>query len=162
MLDMASADALLIPQGAVADLSAIAAQVAAHITPLAVRDHRSIQFIDNHPAPMEGHTEAIGRALRNLVENALKYTPENTSVDVIAGPGPVITVRDHGPGIANDKRALVTKRFWRGDRSCNEGSGLGLAIASRVAEAHGGGIEISDAEGGGAIIRLRLRDEFLL
>lgn len=156
MLDMASADAILIPPGAVADLSAIAAQVVSHLTPLALREHRHIRFIDHHATTVEGHSEAIGRALRNLVENALKHTPDNTAVDVIAGPGAVLAVRDYGPGIPSDKRAMVTKRFWRGDRTRNAGSGLGLAIASRIAEAHSGILEISDAEGGGALIQLRL------
>lgn len=156
MLDMASADAIVIPAGATADLSAIAAQVVSHITPLALRDRRQIRFIDHHPTPVEGHSEAIGRALRNLIENALKHSPDDTAVDVIAGPGPVLAVRDHGPGIPPEKRALVTKRFWRGNRSRNEGSGLGLAIASRIAEAHGGSISITDTEGGGALIKLRL------
>ena len=54
-----------------------------------------------------------------------------------------------------EKREKVLKRFWRGNRSRGPGSGLGLAIASRIAEAHGGGVEIGVASGGGAVIRLR-------
>lgn len=156
MLDLASADALIIPQGAVADLGAIAGKVVAQLTPLALRQNRSIRLIEDNPVPLEGHAEAIGRALRNLIENALKYTPEHTTVDVIAGPGAALAVRDHGPGIADSQRALVLKRFWRGDRSHDGGSGLGLAIANRIAEAHGGGIDVMQAEGGGALVRLRL------
>lgn len=156
MLDMASADALLTPAGMVADLGAVAARVVSQLTPLAVRKRRAIRFNDLHPVPVAGHAEAIGRAVRNLIENALSHTPEGTDVDVTAGPGAVIAVRDHGPGIPPEKRELVLKRFWRGDRSRNEGSGLGLAIAGRIAEAHGGRIEIADAPGGGALICLWL------
>lgn len=156
MLDMAAAEALLIPEGATANLGAIAAEVAAQMTPLAVREGRSIRFLDKQAPTIAGHAEAISRAVRNLVENATAHTPEGTSVEVTAGPGAVIAVRDHGPGIPVEKRKIVLKRFWRGDRSRGTGSGLGLAIASRIAEAHGGGIEIAAAPGGGAVIRLRL------
>ncbi len=156
MLDMASADALLVPCGTVADLGAIGAHVVTQLTPLAVRKGRNIRFIDEHPARIEGHAEAIGRAVRNLVENALLHTPEGGDVEVTAGPGAVIAVRDHGPGIAPEKREQVLKRFWRGDRSKTEGSGLGLAIANRIAEAHGGRIAIDAAPEGGALIRLWL------
>ena len=83
------------------------------------------------------------------------HTPAGTSIEVTAGPGAVIAVRDHGPGIPSAKREKVLKRFWRGDRSHGPGSGLGLAIASRIAEAHGGRIEIETARDGGAVIRLR-------
>ena len=67
----------------------------------------------------------------------------------------IIAVRDHGPGIPFEKREKLLKRFWRGDRRRGPGSGLGLAIASRIAEAHGGRIEIENADDGGAVIRLR-------
>ncbi|MBU6298516.1 MAG: HAMP domain-containing histidine kinase [Alphaproteobacteria bacterium] len=156
MLDMASADALLIPQGTVADLSAVGAQAVAQLTPLAIRKRRSIRFVDEHPARIDGHAEAIGRAVRNLIENALTHAPEETVVEVTAGPGSVTAVRDHGPGIPEGKRGMVLKRFWRGDRSRTDGSGLGLAIANRIAEAHGGRIEIAEAPDGGALIRLWL------
>ena len=101
-----------------------------------------------------GHGEAISRAVRNLVENAMAHTPAGTSVEITAGPGAVIAVRDYGPGIPIEKRDKVLKRFWRGDRSRGPGSGLGLAIAGRIAEAHGGRIEIENADDGGAVIRL--------
>lgn len=156
MLDMAAADALLIPEGAMANLGAIAADVAGQLTPLAVHEGRSIRFLDEKASTIVGHSEAISRAVRNLVENAMVHTPEGTSVEITAGPGAVIAVRDHGPGIPIDKREEVLKRFWRGDRSRGTGSGLGLAIASRIAEAHGGRIEIAAAPGGGAVIRLQL------
>ncbi len=154
MLDMASADALQIPENATANLAGIATEVVTQLTPLAIQKGRTISFCDAGAATVHGHGEAIGRAVRNLVENALAHTPQGTSVDVIAGPGPLISVRDHGPGVPSEKRAAVLKRFWRGDRTRTSGSGLGLAIANRIAEAHGGHIEIDAAPGGGALVRL--------
>ncbi|MDE2182220.1 MAG: HAMP domain-containing histidine kinase [Alphaproteobacteria bacterium] len=156
MLDMASADALTTASHSTVNLAAISTHVVAQLTPLALDKGRNIVFRDERPASIEGHAEAIGRAVRNLVENALMHTPPATAVEVTAGPGAVITVRDHGPGIPVDKRALVLKRFWRGDRSRAGGSGLGLAIVNRIAEAHGGRIEIGETEGGGASISLWL------
>ena len=155
MLDMAAADALRIPEGAMANLGAIGADVASQLTPLAVREGRSIRFVDDNAPIIAGHGEAISRAVRNLVENALVHTPAGTGVEVTAGPDAVIAVRDHGPGVPVEKRETVLKRFWRGDRCRGTGSGLGLAIASRIAEAHGGRIEIENADDGGAVIRLR-------
>jgi two-component system OmpR family sensor kinase len=65
---MASADALLIPEGAMANLGAIAADVAGQLTPLAVREGRSICFIDEKASTIAGHSEAISCAVRNLAE----------------------------------------------------------------------------------------------
>ncbi len=156
MLDMASADALLIDGAASVDLGAVAQDTIVQLTPLALQQHRNLRFIDQGAAAIPGHREALGRALRNLIENALAHTSEGSEIDVTAGPGAVIAVRDHGPGIPPDRRNAVLKRFWRADRSRASGSGLGLAIANRIAEAHGGRLEIDDAPGGGALIRLRL------
>ncbi|QXX76588.1 HAMP domain-containing sensor histidine kinase [Methylovirgula sp. HY1] len=157
MLDMASADALLISEGATADLNAITSEVVAQLTPLALRKGHSIRFLNKNAPVIAGHAEAIGRAVRNLIENALAYTPEETEIEVSSGPGPVIAVRDYGPGIPLDKRQTALKRFSRGERDVGNGSGLGLAIAQRIAEAHGGAVEIADAPGGGALIRLSLK-----
>jgi signal transduction histidine kinase len=76
-------------------------------------------------------------------------------VEVVSGPGRCCSVRDHGPGIPADQRARIFDRFYRLDRSRNGGAGLGLAIAMTIMEAHGGRIEVDDAPGGGALMRLR-------
>jgi signal transduction histidine kinase len=67
---------------------------------------------------------------------------------------PSIEVHDRGPGIPEADKPHVCKRFWHGS---NQGTGLGLAIVSRIAEAHAAALSISDREGGGTTIRLRLR-----
>ncbi|MBU6444403.1 MAG: HAMP domain-containing histidine kinase [Alphaproteobacteria bacterium] len=156
MLDMASADALLIDGAGSVDLGAVARDTVMQLTPLALLQHRNLRFTDEGAATITGHREALSRALRNLIENALAHTPEGIDVDITAGPGAAITVRDYGPGIPADQRQTAQQRFWRADRSRASGSGLGLAIAGRIAEAHGGRLEIGDAAGGGALIRLCL------
>ncbi len=68
-----------------------------------------------------------------------------------------LTVRDHGPGIPEADRAHVFDRFYRADTARGQpGSGLGLAIVRQVAETHGGTVAADAADGGGALMRLRL------
>jgi signal transduction histidine kinase len=153
MLDLSHATALEIDAQTRADLRTIAADVATELTPLAVARGRSIMFRDAGAAVVSGHAEAIGRAFRNLVENAVSHTP-GTAVEVVAGPGGQCSVRDHGPGIPADRRGVVLERFRRLDKSRAEGAGLGLAIASTIMQLHGGRIQIDDAPGGGALVRL--------
>ncbi len=154
MLDMSHATALEIDADTRADLRLIANEVVAELTPLAVGKGRSIRFIDAGATAVHGHADAIGRALRNLVENALAHTLPGTAVEVTAGPGARCAVRDQGPGIPAAQRGAVLERFRRLDRARSEGAGLGLAIAATIMRLHGGRVAIDDAPGGGALISL--------
>ena len=96
----------------------------------------------------------LDRAVANLLDNAAKYS---SRVEVRLGAGGELTVRDHGPGIAEADRARVFDRFYRAAEARGRpGSGLGLAIVRQVAEGHGGSVAAEAAEGGGALLRLRL------
>jgi signal transduction histidine kinase len=95
--------------------------------------------------------------VRNLVENAIRYTPAGTTVEIAAKADGSITVTDAGPGIAEAERGLVFRRFWRRERGRTGGAGLGLAIVARIVEAHGGSVSISAAPGGGAVFTVALR-----
>ena len=98
----------------------------------------------------------LDRAVANLLDNAAKWSPPGATVDVRLRDGE-LTVRDHGPGIAPDDRAQVFDRFFRADAARGRpGSGLGLAIVRQVAEGHGGTVAAEAADGGGALLRLRL------
>jgi signal transduction histidine kinase len=99
----------------------------------------------------------LERALDVLVENALAYAPAGSAVLISAQSG-LITVRDHGSGIAEDELELVFERFHRGraGRAGPPGSGLGLAIARELARAWGGDLLLANAPGGGAIAFLSL------
>jgi two-component system sensor histidine kinase MprB len=112
--------------------------------------------IDAEEARIQGAPDRVGRAVRNLLDNAAKWSPPGGAVDVTVRDGE-ITVRDHGSGIPDDELERIFDRFYRapgnGDRP---GSGLGLAIARQVAEAHGGSVTAENADGGGALFRLRL------
>jgi len=106
--------------------------------------------------------ELVGRALGNLLHNAIKFTPPEGHVWVRAGrlgDDVVIEVADDGPGIPREDLPRIFERFFRGDRSrTGGGTGLGLAIAKHVVEAHGGRIwaESDGMPGHGAAIRFTL------
>jgi len=158
MLDMSNATALEIPAGAEANLTAIAAEVVSDLAPLAISRHRSITFVPSADRQIvRGHADALGRALRNVVENALQHTPQGSEVTVICGPGPQIAVCDSGPGIPPERRAEVLERHRRLDPGDGNGAGLGLAIAETIMRTHRGRIEITDAPGGGAKVTLDFR-----
>jgi two-component system sensor histidine kinase MprB len=92
----------------------------------------------------------------NLLDNAAKWSPPGGTVEVRLSDGE-LTVRDHGPGIAPGDRPRVFDRFFRADEARGRpGSGLGLAIVRQVAESHGGTVTAEAADGGGALLRLRL------
>jgi two-component system sensor histidine kinase MprB len=111
--------------------------------------------LEAEPVVIEGHRERLGRAVNNLLDNAVKHGPDHGTVEVrVSGDG-TVTVRDHGPGIPAAERDHVFDRFWRGaDARARPGSGLGLAIVRQVAESHGGSVAVEAAPGGGALFRL--------
>jgi signal transduction histidine kinase len=98
----------------------------------------------------------LKQALLNLLSNAAEVSPEGTRVEVAVardGGGAEVTVRDHGPGVPPRDRRRIFEPFRSGRHG---GTGLGLTIVERVAEAHGGSVEVEDAPGGGALFRLRI------
>jgi two-component system sensor histidine kinase MprB len=108
------------------------------------------------PALVQGVPARLDRAVANLLDNAAKWSPADSVVEVELRDGE-LTVRDRGPGIAPDECDLVFDRFFRSDAARGRpGSGLGLAIVRQVAEGHGGSVAAEAAEGGGALLRLRL------
>jgi two-component system sensor histidine kinase MprB len=96
----------------------------------------------------------LDRAVRNLLDNAVKWSPPGAPIEVRVRGGEV-SVRDHGPGVAAEDLPFVFDRFFRSRRARGlPGSGLGLAIVKQVAESHRGAVRAEDAEGGGARFRL--------
>ncbi|MGZ5201728.1 MAG: ATP-binding protein [Telluria sp.] len=100
-------------------------------------------------ATVQGQPEALNILVRNLVDNAIKYTPGGGTVDVsvrAAPGGPVLSVEDSGPGIPPEERERVVDRFYRIAGSEAQGSGLGLAIIKSIAERHGARLELGQSE----------------
>ncbi|MEU6553155.1 HAMP domain-containing sensor histidine kinase [Streptomyces sp. NPDC046915] len=99
---------------------------------------------------------ALERAVVNILDNAVKFSPEGGTIDVQLTDG-VLTVRDHGPGIPADELPHVFDRFWRSPSArALPGSGLGLSIVARTIEEAGGEVSLSPADGGGTVATVRL------
>jgi two-component system, OmpR family, sensor histidine kinase MprB len=108
------------------------------------------------PCVVSGSRARLARAVGNLLDNAVKWSPPGKPVEVTVNGGEV-TVRDHGPGIAEEDLPHVFDRFYRAAAARGlPGSGLGLAIVKHVADAHGGEVAAEPAAGGGARLRLAL------
>lgn len=112
--------------------------------------------------PVSMDVQRIGRALNNLVSNALNYTPPGGSITLCAektAGGINVSIRDTGEGIAPDDLPHIFERFYRGDKSRNQsqgGSGLGLAIAKGIVEAHRGSLHVRSEYGQGTEFILTL------
>ena len=107
---------------------------------------------------VHGSRERLHRAISNLLDNAVKWSPDDATVEVRVANG-VVSIRDHGPGIAEEDLPKVFDRFYRApDARGLPGSGLGLAIVRQVAESHGGSVSAVRADGGGTIVRLQLTE----
>jgi two-component system OmpR family sensor kinase len=108
---------------------------------------------------VRGRPEALRTLLRNLLDNAVKYTPEGGRVDIrIAqqADGAELGVEDSGPGLPAEERERVLDRFYRSGESQAPGSGLGLAIVKSIADQHGASLDIGRSESlGGLRVRLR-------
>jgi len=108
------------------------------------------------PYVVTGRAERLQIAVRNLLDNAAKFGPPGSPVEVRLIGGE-LTVRDRGPGIAPADLPGVFDRFYRAASArAVPGSGLGLSIVRQVAESHGGSVRAESAPGGGTLIRLRL------
>jgi heavy metal sensor kinase len=133
-----------------------------------VADQRGVRVGLGHvtEAPFEGDPDLLGRLLLNLLDNAIKYSPENGAVDISMehhGGRFEVSVVDAGPGIPPDAQARVFERFFRADsvrttsdNGSTSGAGLGLAIARRIAELHGGQLDLIESRPGRTEFRLTL------
>lgn len=151
MLDLAQADAMAVEPETTVDLAEIGREIVAAMAPKVFKENRDLQFESVGDTRALGHAEAIYRIYRNLIDNALAHAPGDKPIEVTAGPGPQISVRDHGPGIADEDLPHIFERFWRKDRRTTDGAGLGLGIVQRLAQAHGGTITVENVSGGGAL-----------
>jgi signal transduction histidine kinase len=157
VLDIAELESFLVAADARADLQEVCVEAVAFMAPLAVGRGQTIA-LTGAPGPVwvRGHAEMLFRAVRNLVENAIRHTPAGVSIEVEVREDCVVRVLDDGPGVPEADRESIFRRFWRRDRARSESCGLGLAIVTRVAEAHDGSITVETRAGGGSIFTLSL------
>jgi signal transduction histidine kinase len=123
---------------------------------------RRIEVHGEPPIPLQADREAVGAAVRNLIENAIRYSPapEPVEVRVTKEYGQVlIAVKDCGPGVPRGEREAIFQKFVRGSAAANgnvRGTGVGLAMVRHIAEAHHGKIELESADGKGSIFTLAI------
>lgn len=116
----------------------------------------ALLHVEVAPTIVCGVPSRMERAVSNLIDNALKYSPTGEPVE-ISLRGKELSVRDHGPGISGEDLPHVFDRFYRGAEARGRpGSGLGLAIVRQVAVQQGGSVTAEPAPGGGTLMRLRL------
>jgi two-component system OmpR family sensor kinase/two-component system sensor histidine kinase QseC len=138
------------------DLAEVARQALADAEPLATRQGAQITLAAPAPVPMRGDAQALRSAMRNLLDNAVKYGGRHVELSVRAEAGGwQVQVDDDGPGIPPEQRERMFDRFQRGEAREVEGSGLGLAIVQAVARRHGAAVEVGTSRLGGLAVTLR-------
>lgn len=144
------------------DLAELAREATAEFVAAAARRRVDLGFEGTEQAiPVRGNAVLVQEAMKNLLENALKFTPEGGTVTaaVRAFP-PTFSVADSGPGIPEAELPFIFKRFHRAPESSTaEGSGLGLAIVQEVARKHGAVVTAGKSALGGALFEFRFEDD---
>jgi signal transduction histidine kinase len=157
LLDIAELDSLVIDPSEQADLRAVAAEIAEFVAPLALAQGKDIALVGStEPVWVKGNPEMLGRAIRNLAENAINHTPAGSTVEFVVEADGSVGILDQGPGISEDERNLIFQRFWRRDRRKAGSSGLGLSIVQRIAELHSAVITVENRKPSGARFALKL------
>lgn len=141
------------------DLVELVRDLVIRLTPIAEMRDLSISLGGDAQLHYSGDTILIQNAVRNLIDNAMKYGPAESRIEITVSSEhrPQITVCDQGPGFPTHEITTLTARFQRGENAKDTiGSGLGLTIAQDVAAAHGGHIALSNRPEGGACVTLSL------
>jgi signal transduction histidine kinase len=152
LLSRIEAGSLDLPRTRI-DLREIVDEAAEALGPAAAARRVTIALRCAESVRVDGNARALGRVVRNLLDNAVRHAPEGSTVDVVIEPGPepVVRVIDQGTGFGRDFSATAFDHFSRADPSRSRtggGAGLGLAIARGLVEAHGGTIWLEPPPGG--------------
>jgi two-component system sensor histidine kinase TctE len=141
------------------DLVDLVRDLVQRMTPIAEMKDLSMSLLGDPHVPYSGDPVLIQNAVRNLIDNAMKYSPAERAIEITVSsdPSAQIKVCDQGPGFPSHEIETLTTRFQRGANAKDTiGSGLGLTIARDVAMAHGGAIDLKNRPEGGACVTLSL------
>ena len=133
------------------ELQTLAVEVIAEMTPLARQKNVQLDLAEGEAATVQALPGLLRILLRNLIDNAVRYTPAGTQIQVRVDHAdglPRITVSDNGPGIPDEERDKVLERFYRPLGTGEQGSGLGLSIVQRIAAIHGATLQLAAGEAG--------------
>jgi two-component system sensor histidine kinase MprB len=144
------------PESALEDVSLD--DLVGHEVDRARRHWPGLEFrLHAEPVTVRGVPARLARAVANLLDNAGKFSPPGSEVEVVLTSSGQLTVADRGPGIPDEAIAHVFDRFYRADEArAMPGSGLGLSIVKQVIDGHNGIVSIDNREGGGTIVRVAL------
>jgi signal transduction histidine kinase len=160
LLDRMRLNGIRFEADEVLELGEVAREVAGFLAPLAIAKGRSIEVLGGEtPVQIVGARDYVFRALRNLVENGIEYTPPDSTVSVIVNDVPSIAVRDRGPGFPAAMLAAQGRPREQFRSGRQGGVGLGLSIVQRTMIAHKGELEIANySEGAVVTMRFPTRD----
>jgi signal transduction histidine kinase len=159
LLTLARLDAEPGVQREPVDLSEIAAEAAAMAQILAEARHQEFALEAHQEIVVRGSAGDLRRVVLNLLDNAVKFTPERGRIEVgvsAQGPTALLSVRDNGPGIDPGDLEHVFDPFYRSRSANGAGSGLGLALSREIVRLHGGAIQAANRDTGGCEIQVRL------
>lgn len=157
LLRFAQAEDMMTSKADKIDIVAVTRMVVEEAVPEALAKRQMLELTCASESMMvAGNISLLKIAIRNLVGNALKYSPSSTVVAVAVEPGPLVIVDDSGPGIPPSYRDHIFERFWRMDRQSGNGAGVGLALVRRIAQLHDGGVRMEERSGGGTRMILSL------
>lgn len=158
LLRLARLDPLArLPETVPLDLGEIAHRVVGDLTQT-LADHTVQNESTLEPVIIQGDADLLAVALRNLVDNAARYSPAGSCITVFVRSihgEPLLGVMDEGPGVPAAELPKLIERFYRGKDTTSEGSGLGLAIVRRIAELHEARLEVENRATGGFVAQLR-------
>lgn len=139
---------------AVMSLSECVLDIAAEMRTPALPKHITIETDVADDVRIKGHADSIAILLSNLIDNAVKYTPDGGHVAVRLTAEGLLEIADSGPGLRDHDKARVFERFVRVDKTGQSGSGLGLSIARWVAQSHNVTITLHDNTPHGLVVRI--------
>ena len=144
------------------DLASVVDEVTQGLRPKAESKRIRLEVKHGGRPNLKGDRDRLAQVISNLLDNAIKYTPEGGYVEIITGRasgGWLLSVKDTGVGIPPEHLPRIFERFYRADKARSRemgGTGLGLAIVKHIVQAHGGSVSVESAPGKGSTFTMRL------
>ncbi|MFB6261004.1 MAG: sensor histidine kinase [Thiohalorhabdaceae bacterium] len=157
LLQTARLDRAMVSPSQRLDLGEVVQECIKDLAPLVYNEGGTIGMDrPSRPVWVQGDRDSIASVIRNLLENALKHSPEGGQIEVAVTEEGKVTVADQGPGLPSGEEHRVFERFWQGHpgNGSEVGAGLGLAIVEESMKLHGGAVSAYNRENRGVVFRL--------